>query len=421
MRPYSSEFRYCSCGNGDVWGKVLVFLLTLGFVASAYAIDFGNGLTLTGEVKTGVRVMIEDDGNDNTDNTRISNWNNDAGRALRTRATFSYTGDWGGAKIRLQGNGFGLPDVTTTARLNGVVFVEYAYGWANLLDSKIVLSAGKIGDDLWGLGKLSGSVFDPSFDAVTGVRAAFNLVPSLSFGLALPSPTQIYTGSGSGEYFYGTVGSYFGGLVFGGLFKADFFSAAATVKLVPKYDAKASGGTGNDRDAYVEVIGGVEVPLAPLNIIVDARFDSRNEDTAGATTGFIRIGPLVRFTAGALTAHVRGDIGIQNGKSDTIAADSGRGTTKKVDDASIAFRTGVDYAVNSTLGAYFQVGSDNVAYFDGNGLYVKPGVKITLGTASIEIFDKINKLGAKEIPVAGTVKEHSPFNNQFQIDFNWVF
>jgi hypothetical protein len=414
--------------------KVLVFLLTLGFVASAYAIDFGNGLTLTGEVKTGVRVTTAADGDDDTDDTLISGWNNDAGRALRTRATFSYTGDWGGAKIRLQGNGFGAPNIPSgtdktpgkledLTPLNGVVFVEYAYGWANLLDSKIVLSAGKIGDDLWGLGKLSGNVFDPSFDAVTGVRAAFNFVDGLSFGLALPTAAQVTTRNSDGhEFNYGTVGSYFGGLVFGGLFKADFFSAAATVKLVPKFDAKASNATGTDSDAYVEVIGGIEVPLAPLNIVVDARFDSRSEDDNAKTTGFIRIGPLVRFTAGALTAHARGDIGIQNGKSTKVAGDSGRGATEnKNDDASIAFRVGVDYAVNSTLGAYFQVGSDNVAYFDGNGLYVKPGVKITLGTASIEIFDKINKLGAEKIKQTAPKDDYSPVNNQFQIDFNWSF
>jgi hypothetical protein len=407
--------------------KVLVFLLTLGFAASAFALDLGNGLSVVGEVKSGVRVITENDGNDDTDDTRISNWNNDAGRALRTRVNFNYTGDWGGGKIRLQSNGFGLPDVTNSdsTPLNGVVYVEYAYGWANFLDSKIVLSAGKIGDDLWGLGKLSGNVFDPSFDAVTGVRAAFNLVPGLSFGFGLPSAAQVTTGSGTGEYNYGTPASYFGGLVFGGLFKSDFFSAAATVRLNPKYDAKASHGTGDDKDAYAEVIGGIEIPLAPLNILVDARFDSRNEDEG--TTGFIRIGPLVRFTAGALTAHARGDIGIQNGKSATVAADSGRGKTEKPEDTSIAFRVGVDYAVNSTLGAYFRVGSDNVAWLagdktsPGNGLYIQPGVKFTLGTSNIEIFDKINRLGAEELAATDTLKARSPVVNQFQIEFAWSF
>jgi hypothetical protein len=392
----------------------------------------GNGLTLAGEVKTGVRVQSQDDGVDDTDDTQISNWNSDAGRALRTRATFTYTGDWGGAKIRLQGNGFGLPGSSAT---NGVVFVEYAYGWANFLDSKVVLSAGKIGDDLWGLGKLSGNVFDPSFDGVTGVRAAFNVVPGLSFGLALPSPTQVSTKNGDGhEYKYGTLGSYLGGLVFGGLFKSDAFSAAATVKLNPELDSKVYAPQTSaltDADAYVEVIAGVEIPLAPLNIVVDARFDSRNEDDNAKTTGFIRIGPLVRYTVGALTVHARGDIGIKNGKSTKLAADSGRGNVEKKaeEDASIAFRVGADYKVNDTVGAYFRVGSDNVAWLAGDktspgaGLYIQPGVKFTLGTANIEIFDKINKLGAEEL-AADTVKSlkaRSPVVNQFQIEFVWAF
>ncbi|MDR1230639.1 MAG: hypothetical protein LBK61_04470 [Spirochaetaceae bacterium] len=373
---------------------------------------------------------------DDTDDTLISGWNNDAGRALRVRTTFDYAGDWGGAKIRLQSNGFGAPNIpsgTSTNNgkledltpLNGVVFVEYAYGWANLLDSKIVLSAGKIGDDLWGLGKLSGNVFDPSHDAVTGVRAAFNLVDGLSFGLALPTAAQVTSRNSDGhEYNYGTVASYFGGLIFGGLFKSDSFNAAATVKLIPKYDPKASNATGTDSDAYVDVIGGVEIALAPLNIVVDARFDSRNEDTG--TTGFIRIGPLVRFTADALTVHARGDIGIQNGKG-TPTGDSGRGNVENPEDASIAFRVGADYAVNSTVGAYIQVGSDNVAWLKGdatspgNGIYVKPGVKFTLGTSNIEIFDKINRLGADDVPAPSPAKAYSPVNNQFQIDFNWSF
>jgi hypothetical protein len=63
-----------------------------------------------------------------------------------------------------------------------------------------------------------------------------------------------------------------------------------------------------------------------------------------------------------------------------------------------------------------------VAYLageDGNpgaGLYIKPGIKFTLGSSSIEIFDKINKLGAAD--KAGGA---SSIVNQFQIDLNWSF
>ncbi|MDR1094999.1 MAG: hypothetical protein LBL31_01275, partial [Spirochaetaceae bacterium] len=111
--------------------KVLVFLLTLGFAASAFALDLGNGLTVTGEVKAGVNVYSADDGNSDTDDTNVKAWNQDAGQINRARLTFAYAGDWGGAKVRLQSLGFA-----------GAVTAPYAYGWANLLGGKIVVSGG---------------------------------------------------------------------------------------------------------------------------------------------------------------------------------------------------------------------------------------------------------------------------------------
>ncbi|MDR1096129.1 MAG: hypothetical protein LBL31_07045, partial [Spirochaetaceae bacterium] len=144
--------------------KVLVFLLTLGFAASAFALDLGNGLTVTGEVKAGLSVNSGDDGKDATDDNTAKAWNQDAERAYRIRTTFGYAGDWGGAKIRLQADG-NAEIITVPAAANPEVyrpdiFTQFAYGWADFLEKKVVVYGGLAMEDLWGLGKLSANVFD---------------------------------------------------------------------------------------------------------------------------------------------------------------------------------------------------------------------------------------------------------------------
>jgi hypothetical protein len=445
--------------------KVLVFLLTLGFVASAYAIDLGNGLTLTGEVKTGVRVLTQADNNDDTEDTRVQGYNNDAGQILRNRLTFAYDSDLGGGKIRLEGLGYDT---------SGYFYEKYAYAWANFLEKKIVVYGGHIGDDLWGLGKLSINVFDPSLDAVKGVRVAFNVVDGLSFGFALPFDSVTY-GTWSNNAWSprtsdgGTLGSFFGRAVIGGVYKSDLVSGAATLRLYPEIDSKVFGGTPNAADkyalykGYVDAIAGVEIhPIDPLKIVVDSRFDTRKFDKnadgniQAIKIGSTRVGVRANYELGALTFHLFGDIRAQNGgsakKGDSAKSQSPQSfyiddvmVTKddyvdyvKVEtlgDMSLAFRLGGDYKVSDTVGAYLQIGSDNVLWLagdidikngvdrPGNGIYVKLGGKITLGSSSIEIFDKVNGLGAadREYYKNQDIETYSSINNQFQIDFNWSF
>jgi hypothetical protein len=122
-------------------------------------------------------------------------------------------------------------------------------------------------------------------------------------------------------------------------------------------------------------------------------------------------------------------------------------------DMSLAFEVGADYTVSTPLSLYFRFGSDNILFLAGDvdvkengkyltentdandewkhrqpgaGLYAKLGGKITLGSASIEIFDKVNRLGATDLQKFNAkdttvVDAWSPITNQFQIDFNWSF
>jgi hypothetical protein len=471
-------------------------------VAGLSALDLGNGLTVTGEVKTGLRVESKDDSPefdpdafdstpanwpqkdvgvaaaDNSDDTRASLWNDDAADDLRTRLTFSYAGDQGGAELRL----FKDKDSPTAVDL------AYAYGWANFLDKKIVVYGGKIGGDLWGLGKLPINAFDPSLDKVTGVRAAFNVVPGLSFGFALPLDQVTYPfwdgsnwDSGTGNR---TLGAVFGGAVIGGLYTSDFVSAAATLQLHPEINGKdygsvegksGSGDNGYEKTpSWVDVILGVSVkPIEPLIVVADARIDTRtySDDEfyfGDNEIGYARIGLKGEYAViPALKASLKLDILIQNDSAERDTSDGStdpftqyydtkKGTKltkesyaeyKPVEtygDMSLGFEVKGDYTVNDMIGLYLAIGSDNVlwlagdvslnkddlhksTYRPGAGLYVKPGVTLALGSASIEIFDKIDKIGATDNQYfyqdSGDYKINSvsPITNQFQIEFVWSF
>jgi hypothetical protein len=262
---------------------------------------------------------------------------------------------------------------------------------------------------------LSDSVFDPGLDAVPGVRAEFKVVQGLSFGFTLPVPaltplgdmiTAVVEQKPPVESSAKPIGDVFGNLIFGARYEAPVVTVVAALGLHPAVE--------NGPDSYVDVIAGVEVPLDPVNVILDARIDSRNNDVG--ETGYIRIAPLVRFTSGPLAAHVRGDISIPSGKGD-VAANGGGGTRDPTEEAatSIGFRVGAEYAVLEGVSPYLQVGSDNVGYLDGNGLYIQPGVNFTVGSCSIGVFDKIDKIGADDTTTRKGI------TNQFQIDFKWSF
>ncbi|MDR1469942.1 MAG: hypothetical protein LBT00_11695 [Spirochaetaceae bacterium] len=502
-----------------------------------FAIDLGNGLTLEGEVKTGLKVNTADDrpkvgstpaafnpdnyvapsGNadkpavdqaEDSDNTTVSLWNNDAGATYRARLTANYAGDLAGAKLVL-GTVDGLASTDPESGWNGGGFYAYTYyGWANFLDKKVVVYGGKItADDLWDLGKLPINAFDPDIDTVNGIRAAFNIVDGLSFGFSLPLD-QIEVSvadDGSGGWAAATpqnrtLGAVLGGAAFGGLYKSDFISAAAGVKLFPAINSQDYGGAKatNLADKYgvgsvgtksgyaekaagAQIIAGVSVkPIAPLTVVLDADIDTRKYDDASTyfgdqTIGYALIGVKGEYVViPALKASLKLDVLLQNDKaerytennsSDPFAQyysvkksdpnDNKWGQIKKTDylkyravetygDTAVGIEIRADYTVSDTVAAYLRIGSDNLlwiagdvalnktdiyksTYSPGAGVWVRPGVKLTLGAASIEIFDKIGGIGAAELEyfysdTTGTkIGTASAFTNQFQVDFNWKF
>jgi hypothetical protein len=446
--------------------RLLVFALVLVFTGAAvFAVDLGNGLTVGGEVKTGLKISTADDGKSDTEDTNASLAYSDAGgRGFRTRLTPTYEGDWGGAKVRLEADwladeSFGMP---------------FAYGWANLLDKKIVLYAGDIDGDLWGLGKLAANAFDPNQDAVEGVRAEFKVVEGLSFGFSLPLASN-----GAAK----TLGDTFGSLKVGGVYSQSLFGVAASVGLNPgvkevkgKKAAKVESGnmtitspgtimdadgknvispgagstvtspvtvTGTPgttdevltpaQDPWFRVLLGVAVkPIDILTVALDADIDTRKiDETKSEQThdkaGYFKIGTAVNYASGPLSAYVKGNVLIQNYNYDDpqkMTDDDGKAHyidaatktqlgetyaswayTDKQDSPAIGFELGADYKATETITAYGKVGSDNVAFLAGNGIWVKPGVKFALGTSTVEISDKIAGLGMN------IVEDFSPITN----------
>jgi hypothetical protein len=363
--------------------KLLVFALVLVIAgAAAFAIDLGNGLEIDGQIMTGVKVETPVDP---SGDTKVSLEHSDATHSNQYHpfVGFRYTADWGGARVRFDVNHTTVLLSPLDGSVYPVTIMPIAYGWVNLLESKIVISAGTIAEAIWGLGELSSNVFDPDFDGVKGVRVAFNdLVDGLSFGCALPVP--IPGGLDISPVMEPTspiaIGDMFGSAVFGAKYISSVFSAVAALDLVPEAE------TGND--PYVDAIIGIEVPLAPVSVIVDARIDTQKDD------GYVRIGPRIGFSSGQLSAFGFGDINIYNDDNK---------------DPTIGARLGAAYEVLKGVSPFLWVGSNDVADFEVSGLYARAGVNLGLGNCSIGIFDHFDGLGGKKT------------TNRFQIDFKWTF
>ncbi|MDR1230943.1 MAG: hypothetical protein LBK61_06030 [Spirochaetaceae bacterium] len=398
---------------------------------------------MSGEVGTGFGIRSSDDGKDDTPNTMARAWDGD--RDLTASVTFSYENEAGGAKVKGVGE---FADASGSS--NGVLKVGTAFGWANFLDKKIVVHAGKDFGGKWGLGELHTNAFDPSVDGVDGARVAFNIVDNLSFGVALPLIQEVSVGQKSGKNQVAILlpfGNFFGNVAVGGLYKTDLFSVSAGIRVHPAVDSKdygltnASGGYDKD-DLYVDVIGGFAVkPISVLSVGLTARYDSRkykkdnnitwatpksDDDPTGdpsSKIGYIRLGLKGAYEDGPLSFALKGEFLAQNETPTGAKKDNyvEYWTPEKPGDAAVKVHGEVAYKFTDTFKGSFNVGSDNIAFFKGNGIYAEASTTFTLGSGEIIFTDKVNKLGAEDIPAATGVEKHSPINNEFKVKFVWKF
>ncbi|GHU63507.1 hypothetical protein FACS189445_6730 [Spirochaetia bacterium] len=393
--------------------KMLVVLLSLAVAGGVFAIDLVDGFQITGEVKSGLAIFGQDDDQENGDDIYGKGYNDDAGENFRTRLDFTYDNDIGGAKVRLEA-------------LNGTaVTMEKAFGWVNLFNKMVVISGGHGVDDIFGVG----GIVDDAVDGGDSARVAVNLLDNnltIGAGLAL-------TIDGKAKSLPNALKSWY----FGASYKADFFQVIAAFRLNPGNDGtsyyyglgadgkpsptpvgenKLDHSETGDVDLYVDGVYGLKLPtLGPVGLDITGALRT-------GPAGYFRIAPLVTFGLGdAIEIHARADINVDS-SDDGVDPDDGYsnfGTVEAESDASIGIRAGIAVPKIATtpLGAYLRIGSDNIAYFAGNGLYIRPGLTFAFGpNTNIEIYDHINRIGADD--VAGKLKGAS---NQFGIDFNWSF
>jgi hypothetical protein len=351
-------------------------------------------LKFSGEYVTGVSIQTPKEGD-----TQAKWWHDDAG-ASRLRLNLLYESDIGGIKGRIQQSldpSISIEGSDTTFSGN-IAFGGWAYGWVNLLDKMVVISAGQIDDNIWGIG----NVADFNFDAVKGVRLAVNPIDGLSLGLAVPFVQ-------GGE----EVSLPFKNMNFGAKYGTSAFTAKLNLKLNAK-DVSGEEKTGVEAGFEVGVpLGAITVNLTGYFATGDVISKDKITDTDKKNQPGFLIGPKVSFDQDAISAYAQANIKIDT-KSDDKRIIS---TAKEDGDTSIGFEVGASYKVTSEIKPYLSLGSDNVSYLDKNGVWVKLGADFSFGNGiSIGVFDKISRLGG-DADVYGKTENV----NQVQVNFGWAF
>jgi hypothetical protein len=132
--------------------KTIILLLVFAFAASAVFAQ--QGLTLSGEAKTGIRWMKEESSQGDDENNKLTldfHSNDDAGDYLgRFRLNLDYINEDGtkGFKIRMQWEKWARSD----DELNIPETWPYAFVFGNFFDNQLTMSIGKLGGSPWGTG-----------------------------------------------------------------------------------------------------------------------------------------------------------------------------------------------------------------------------------------------------------------------------
>ncbi|MFP3041035.1 hypothetical protein LQZ19_04335 [Treponema primitia] len=412
--------------------KMLVFLLLLAVAGSMFAVDLGDGFEVTGEVISGLGIFTEDDGIANGDDNYVMAWNDDGEYSFRGRLNLGWTGDIGGTKVQLESwDTYG-------------VTLSKAFGWVNLFGDKVVIWGGHGVDDIYA----TGGVVDEFIDSGDMVRLELRPIDGLSLSYGFPISPLFSPDEDSGVR---SLNDILGGSWFGAKYSNDIFTALASFRLdsgrkgavyywsdtdldgevdtlvhheVPFTDP-LSGETYEKSDSYLEAMFALQVPdILPVGIDITGVYQSGAE-------GYFRIAPAISFEADKFGVYIEGDIDIDlSDDGETPTSEFAYFGTRKADiplanpsasegDPSIGIELGVEYQLTDSIGVYLAIGSDNVHYLAGNGIFVKPGAVFEFSpNISIEIFDKFGNLGAGDVKNS---EDKNFFTNQFQIDFVWSF
>jgi hypothetical protein len=127
----------------------------------------------------------------------------------------------------------------------------------------------------------------------------------------------------------------------------------------------------------------------------------------------LRFGPKVSFAQDAISAYAQLNVVIDmDDQYDFAEADP-----TKEDQGKLGFEAQGKYKISELMTPHLTLGSDNMMYFAGNGLWVKVGLDFSLGHGiSASVYDKIDKIGtdADKHPDKKTA-------NIVQLNFAWEF
>jgi hypothetical protein len=239
--------------------KTLIFLMILGVAGGLFA----QGLTLTGEVKTGLGAVYDTV----TETAYLEAFSRDAEQPFQFRLNGAYSteGDTAGVKFRLQ-------------QRFGAFGVDWAFGYLNVFDNLLTLQGGKIDDGTFNSG---GGILDGDAGEGLGTNILIRPIDGLVIG------GGAYASSGfavpTGDYKKLGDAKYTAGLAYT---MPDLFKIAASFRT------KAGFST----DLNQLIVGANILALGDmgLKLVLEGRFTNLGEDKdAGLYTnvdGFATVG-----------------------------------------------------------------------------------------------------------------------------------
>jgi hypothetical protein len=237
--------------------KRIAAVLIVALAAFAAGGLFAQEVTLSGELKTGLYMEQETIGNlDPIAKGGMTNNDGDSGSSEgRLRMDFSSVYGNMGLRVRFQIEPESLGPFTPTW--------SFAYGYGNLFDDQLTISAGLLGESPWGTGgpklrsdpesreyiaynKMSGDPYTAS-EGLMGIRFEYkpSFIPGLNVGFVLNQPDQVAI-----AWQDQTFGDVLGESVIGVSYQNDYFAVRVGYRFDSKADAYSNKADEGGRLTY---------------------------------------------------------------------------------------------------------------------------------------------------------------------------
>jgi hypothetical protein len=412
--------------------KLLVVLLILAVAGGLFA----QGLTLTGEIKTGVGVYSDFD----SEESNFTVGHDDPFERSRWRITGTAGAENYGLKFGLQG--YWQADGSDNGGQVTESF-DNAYGWFETLDDMLKFRAGRIADKAWSTGG------DKGWDYSRGDAFTVEVKPieglNVGFALKANDGREGENGARLAED-VGDIGSVFGGTVIGASYNTDLFGVTATVDLdgsadngghIARLPARDGDNAERYRNDFASIIFGINLKMVENltaiiegNISIDNTKDAENTGTWLTQKFEYKVDPKVTVGLVAYEMFASGD-GAEAARAQAFVDARGLVDPEDIADVdgkdylfAMQFKPYGSYALSDTMTIGAEVfltmnalddDFDNQGnkFRDGSAFTVdiKPKFTYKVNTLTMEIFDRINNLGA----------DNEVINNRFGVNFLLTF